>query len=151
MIMNNVQTPATAKAAKSPRAPKAATAKLAKPGKAPVTAKPKAEKPVKAVKAPKVAKPKVERDPGFKTTDALKEAAKRYTHDKEHKTAGGHVSVNNGDEIATKLIGKDLDTVYAAAAKALKEDEKDLRAKYKHLNPGMQRMNLGNRMRAAAK
>jgi hypothetical protein len=126
--MATAQTPATPKAVKAPK----------------VTAP-------KAVKPPKVVKPKVERDPGFKTTDALKEAAKRYTHDKEHKTAGGNVSVNNGDAIAASLIGKDLDAVYAAAAKTLKEDEKDLRAKYKHLNPGMQRMNLGNRMRASAK
>ena len=47
--------------------------------------------------------------------------------------------------------GFTLDEVYKLAAKELKESEKDLRARYRHLNPGMQRMNLGNRMRAAAK
>jgi hypothetical protein len=123
-----------------------------KPARAPKAAKPKAVKKDKAAavkpKAPRMTKPKVE---GAKSTHALREAAKGYVHDKEHKTAGGHVSVNNGDEIAMKLIGKDLDSVYTMAAKALKEDEADLRKKYEHLNPGMQRMNLGNRMRAAAK
>jgi hypothetical protein len=63
------------------------------------------------------------------------------------KNASGHTSYDNGDEVATKLRGKTLDEVYAQAAKMLKEPEKDLRAKYKNLNPGMQRMSLGNRMR----
>ncbi len=63
------------------------------------------------------------------------------------KNASGHTSYDNGDDVATKLRGKTLDEVYAHAAKTLKEPEKDLRAKYKHLNPGMQRMSLGNRMR----
>lgn len=133
-------TPASATKARTPRAAKAD----AKPARKPKAEKAAAVKP----KAPRVTKPKVE---GFKSTDALRQAAANYVHDKEHKTAGGHVSVNNGDEIAQKLIGKDLDAVYAMAAKALKEDEKDLRAKYAHLNPGMARMCLGNRMRAAAK
>jgi hypothetical protein len=63
------------------------------------------------------------------------------------KNASGHTSYDNGDDVATKLRGKTLDEVYAHAAKSLKEPEKDLRAKYKHLNPGMQRMSLGNRLR----
>lgn len=63
------------------------------------------------------------------------------------KNASGHTSYDNGDDVATKLRGKTLDEVYAHAAKQLKEPEKDLRAKYKHLNPGMQRMSLGNRLR----
>lgn len=66
------------------------------------------------------------------------------------KNASGHTSYDNGDDVATKLRGKTLDEVYAHAAKALKEQEKDLRAKYKHLNPGMQRMSLGNRLRKIA-
>lgn len=63
------------------------------------------------------------------------------------KNASGHTSYDNGDDVATKLRGKTLDDVYAYAAKQLKEPEKDLRNKYKHLNPGMQRMSLGNRLR----
>lgn len=66
------------------------------------------------------------------------------------KNASGHTSYDNGDDVATKLRGKTLDEVYAHAAKTLKEPEKDLRTKYKHLNPGMQRMSLGNRLRKIA-
>lgn len=66
------------------------------------------------------------------------------------KNASGHTSYDNGDDVATKLRGKTLDEVYVYAAKQLKEPEKDLRTKYKHLNPGMQRMSLGNRLRKIA-
>lgn len=63
------------------------------------------------------------------------------------KSASGHTSYDNGDDVATKLRGKTLDEVYAFASSKLKEPEKDLRAKYKKLNVGMQRMSLGNRLR----
>ena len=63
------------------------------------------------------------------------------------KAPGGGTSYHNGDAVAEKLAGKSLDEVYSTAAKVLKEDEKALKAKYKHLNVGMQRMALGNRMR----
>lgn len=72
-----------------------------------------------------------------------------YHVDKEKKTAGGHASVDSDDELAQKLRGLSIDEVYKHAAAVLKEPEADLRAKYAHLNVGMQRMNLGNRMRAA--
>lgn len=65
------------------------------------------------------------------------------------KAPGGGTSYHNGDAVASKLEGKTLDEVYAQASKVLKTDEKELRAKYKHLNAGMQRMSLGNRMRTA--
>lgn len=104
----------------------------------------------KAAKAPRARKAAVVESTG-RSTDALRQKAPTYVHDKEKRTAGGHVSVHNGDEIAQKLIGKDLDQVYTMAARTLKEDEAELRKKYKHLNIGMARMCLGNRMRAAAK
>jgi hypothetical protein len=54
-----------------------------------------------------------------------------------------------GDEIATTLRNcKTLDDVYREAADYLEVAEADLRGKYGHLNPGQQRMNLGNRMRS---
>lgn len=68
---------------------------------------------------------------------------------KAAKTAEGNTSLNCGDATAKKLEGKTLDDVYKAAAKVTGISEKELRAKYSHLNVGMQRMNLGNRMRAA--
>jgi hypothetical protein len=53
-----------------------------------------------------------------------------------------------GDQVAEMLRGKELDGVYKVAAEYLAEDEAGLRKKYAHLNPGGQRMTLGNRMRA---
>lgn len=61
----------------------------------------------------------------------------------------GNFTMHNGDSVAKKLDAKTLDDVYKAAAKELGVAEIELREKYKHLNPGMQRMNLGNRMRGA--
>lgn len=63
------------------------------------------------------------------------------------KTAAGGVSYNNGDEVANLLQGKELDAVYKTVAAKTKVEESELRKKYKHLNAGMQRMNLGNRLR----
>lgn len=54
-----------------------------------------------------------------------------------------------GDEVAQLL--RESDDIYATAAKFLGIEAPDLRAKYGHLNPGQQRMNLGNRMRAYAR
>lgn len=71
------------------------------------------------------------------------------SHYAKVKSASGNASLDNGDEVAKKLRGAELDDVYKAAAKLLKEPVPALKARYKHLNPGMQRMNLGNRMRGA--
>lgn len=75
----------------------------------------------------------------------------RYHFDKEVKTAGGHVSVDCNDKVAADLRGRALDAVYDEAARVLSVSKADLVTKYAHLNVGMQRMNLGNRMRAALK
>lgn len=74
----------------------------------------------------------------------------RKVNGKANVSAGGNATMDNGDELAKKLRGVELDDVYAAASKVLGESQAALRAKYAHLNPGMQRMNLGNRMRAAS-
>lgn len=102
----------------------------------------------KAAKAP--AKKAVAKTNGANPERLIPANLEAYVKDNEHKTAGGNVSVHCGDEVAQKLVGKSLDQVYAMAARACKVDEKELRAKYKGLNPGMQRMNLGNRIRGAA-
>jgi hypothetical protein len=65
------------------------------------------------------------------------------------KAASGNMSLDCGDDIAKKLRGLDLDAVYKLAAQALGESQRTLRSKYRHLNAGMQRMNLSNRMRGA--
>jgi hypothetical protein len=69
----------------------------------------------------------------------------------ESKTATGRKTIDIGDATAELLRGKSLVAVYKLAAKKLGEEESDLRDRYKHLNLGMQRMNLGNRIRAASK
>ena len=107
--------------------------------------------PVTVTKPGKVAKaPAKKAKPSGNAAERLVPAdLETYVKDSEHKTAGGNVSIHCNDAVANKLLGKTLDQCYAIVAKAIKEDEKALRAKYKHLNIGMQRMSLGNRMRGA--
>ena len=132
----------------------ASTTERREPAPAPKPKKAAAKKPAPKKAAPKKAKAPAKKAKGKKVTNGvkgpgiLKEYAPTYNKDSENKTAGGHVSIDNNDALAKKLRGADLDAVYKQAAKVLEETEKDLRAKYKHLNAGMQRMNLGNRMRA---
>jgi hypothetical protein len=68
-----------------------------------------------------------------------------------HKTAEGNKSYDNGDNIAQQLRGMSLDEIYAKASKDLGITQKALHEQYDKLNVGMQRMNLGNRIRGAAK
>ena len=58
-------------------------------------------------------------------------------------------SIDCGDDLAEGLRTLPLDKVYSKASKALGVTAKSLKEKYGHLNNGMQRMNLGNRLRAA--
>lgn len=64
-------------------------------------------------------------------------------------SATGNKSYDNGDNVATLLRGSDLETVYAIGARELGVTVTELKAKYAHLNPGQQRMNVGNRIRGA--
>ena len=124
--------------------------------KAGKVAKAPAKKAGKVAKAPTKKAGKVAKAPAKKAKPSGNAAERlvpadleTYVKDSEHKTAGGNVSIHCNDAVANKLLGKTLDQCYAIVAKAIKEDEKALRAKYKHLNIGMQRMSLGNRMRGA--
>lgn len=65
------------------------------------------------------------------------------------KTESGRKAFDIGDKVADHLRGKTLEEIYVIAAKALGESVKDLASRYGHLNPGQQRMCLGNRMRNA--
>lgn len=116
----------------------------AKANKTKAPAKAKANKTKKP--APKAKKAK-DGEKTAKGPEALRQYAPGYVHDSEHKTAAGNPSVHCGDEVAKKLLGKSLDECYKIAAKVVEESEADLRKKYGHLNLGMQRMNLGNKMR----
>lgn len=148
-----------AQAAKAKVEAEATKARIAKER---AEAKAKADKEREAKKAAKekeAAAKKAEREAKKAEREALRAAGggnrlvpanlAAYHFDKEKKTAGGNISVDCGDKLAEKLRGASIDTVYLEASKILGEKEADLRSKYTHLNLGMQRMNLGNRMRAA--
>lgn len=65
------------------------------------------------------------------------------------KTPSGRKAIDTGDDVAKKLRGRPLDEVYKLVSEKTGITQKDLHAKYDKLNPGMQRMNLGNRLRGA--
>lgn len=110
------------------------------PPKEPAPPKPTGEKKMAKAKTKTAKKESTGvRTIGGKTVDLTK-----YT---KTRTAAGSSSYHNGDAVAEKLAGKTLEEAYTQAAKILKVEEKELRAKYKNLNAGMQRMALGNRMR----
>lgn len=68
------------------------------------------------------------------------------------KSAGGNSSLDCGDSVAKDLRGKELDDVYKEYAKVFgREEAAAMRKRYSKLNVGMQRMNLGNRLRAAVR
>lgn len=99
-------------------------------------------KPAKE-KTPRVAKPKIDGE----DNRLIKADLEHYIlHDT--KTPAGRRHVDIDDNVANKLREVTLDQAYAYAAKVCEVPEAELRTKYKALNPGMQRMNLGNRLRS---
>lgn len=63
----------------------------------------------------------------------------------------GKKSKVNGDEISLALLSLTPKQVMNAAEKVLGLPENELVSRYASLNPGQQRMNAGNRIRAAVK
>lgn len=135
----------TSPEAPAPKPPKQARKKTMATA-APATAAKKKVAPPKKVPAKVAAKkaPKTESS-GVRTIGGKAVDLSGYN---KVKTAAGGTSYNNGDAVAEKLEGKTLDEAYDIAARVLKVDAKELRKKYGHLNTGMQRMSLGNRMRS---
>jgi len=72
-----------------------------------------------------------------------KESKASYETYKKGKTT----SMDCADKTAKSLRDMELDEVYNYAASVLELPKAELEAKYSRLNPGMQRMNLGNRIR----
>lgn len=60
-------------------------------------------------------------------------------------------SIDKGDNVALLLRKLTLDVVYETAANATGISQQGLRDRFAHLNPGMQRMNLGNMIRRVMK
>lgn len=56
-------------------------------------------------------------------------------------------SIDKGDVVAVELRGADLKVVYKKAAELTGLSVSHLLDRFAHLNPGMQRMNLGNMIR----
>jgi sRNA-binding protein len=85
--------------------------------------------------------PKAKKDETFNT-----EFRERYTVDKNVRTPSGAYSVSNRDDVAKALNGLTIEQLERIAARAGLGDRFK---KWSHLNPGMQRMNLGNVFRGA--
>lgn len=66
---------------------------------------------------------------------------------------GGQVkrSMDKGDSVAVQLRGLSYGGMYQHAAQITGLGVRDLKSRFEHLNPGMQRMNLGNMIRRALK
>lgn len=76
----------------------------------------------------------------------------RYRQQYEPTMAySGRASLNNGDPIAEHFAGMSPLEVMQEAERLLGLDNGELVARYENLNPGQQRMNAGNRVRAAIK
>ena len=58
-------------------------------------------------------------------------------------------SIDKGDSVALQLRPLTLEQVYKTVAAHSTASIDDLTARFSHLNPGMQRMNLGNMLRRA--
>ena len=143
-------------AVKPPRAKRAAKAAV-KPQKAKRAAKggKAAVKPQKAKRAAKGGKSVSAAAGNGKGLGVLRTYGREYHRDKQVRTAGGYASVDSDDSVAKRLRGKTLDEVYEYAADIVRDDDgapvaiSALKKRYGSLNEGMQRMNLGNRIRAA--
>ena len=61
------------------------------------------------------------------------------------KAASGSASLHNGDAVAMTLAGLTLAETLEIADKVMPDN--DFKTRYSKLNPGMQRMNIGNRLR----
>ena len=88
--------------------------------------------------------PKLEHKDRQPVMPRMKSKVQNYT---KCVNASGRKSVDNGDRVAALLRGETLDRVYEIAAQFLEIDESVLRERYKTLNPGHQRMCIGNRLR----
>lgn len=64
------------------------------------------------------------------------------------RSASGSKSLSNGDEVASTLEGLTIEGLFAIGDTLLGED---FRKRYADLNAGMQRMNMGNRIRNKVK
>lgn len=123
--------------------------KLAKESRKAEKAKNKPAKAEKAAKAPKAKKVKAESGEAVVSGALTYDPNKYVRHDE--RTASGSKVRDIDDPVAEKLRGLELDKMYSVLSKETGETAKSLKEKYGHLNHGMQRMTIGNRLRALAR
>jgi hypothetical protein len=109
------------------------------------------EKTILAGAPLKERKPRAKKPPKADDAVRITPDLDKYKVSHDVRTESGAPSMDIGDATAKLLRGKTLEETYKIAAKLLDASEKSLRDRYTHLNPGQQRMCLGNRLRAAAK
>lgn len=97
-------------------------------------------------------KPKAKKKAKVKEKPSQADTMKKY-RDKyvPTKTAEGNHSKHCGDPVAEKLAALTLPETLTLAEKVCGFKKGELATKYERLNPGSQRMNAGNRIRAAIK
>lgn len=86
---------------------------------------------------------------GYRKSGQLEYDPSKYIARDGVKTAAGNKITDIGDEAADEMAGKTFDEMVAIVARATGTPKDELIVKYEKLNPGMQRMTLGNRLRAA--
>lgn len=69
-------------------------------------------------------------------------------NDQGHAVGEKLIERKNANKQPGGPVNEEIDALYKRAAKLLDLNETDLRNKYRHLNPGLQAMNLRNRLRA---
>jgi len=90
--------------------------------------------------------------PTRKEKRSAAETLRKYRSKYVHTDGYAGLSINNGDNIANALKMCEPGRVVRIAEKVLPGVKAgELQKRYASLNPGMQRMNCGNRIRAAVK
>lgn len=108
---------------------------------------------VPAPKAPKAPKAPRERKPIEERLNGVVDAAYLPRYVAYTAVVGGRRvrSLDRGDALAVEWRALTLDEVYARAARILSVSPADLVSRFAHLNPGMQRMSVGNMVRRVLK
>jgi hypothetical protein len=112
---------------------------------------------VTEVTAKVAGKPRRQREEGDEEDDAVRLYPNMENYVKGlGSTPSGRDTIDINDDVANQLRGMNFENAAKAVAKAVtalgeKTSYEELMTKYEHLNPGMQRMNLGNKLRGAMK
>lgn len=83
-------------------------------------------------------------------TDEIEVKKTQIKPDLSKYVKGANGSFRSQDAVAEKLDGLHLEEVYSLASSELGVPVDELKAKYGHLNNGLQRMSLGGRIRGLA-